>query len=286
MTSHLPPFSVATGTFPGRAHRRCHRNNQDGIGWRREGNRLMAVVTDGCSSGPFSEVGARLAARWLVTRSPDYLQDAPAAPIDLDRLTRGLLAYLVQVGASLQGGANPGSPWEADALHPEALTQGLEPAIVHDYLLFTFLAAVVDPERFLIFGLGDGLFSVNGRVTVLEPGPDNAPPYVGYRLLEPALLPPLALSPVLHHHGESATLRSLILGTDGVLELVTHAQDLLRDGRPMGGLEPFEQDVCFLRNPSLVQKRLVVIGDVNGRLQDDSSLVLIRAVPSGDPGRS
>jgi hypothetical protein len=46
----------------GREHARVGRNNQDGWAEVARGSRQVVVVCDGCSSQPFSEVGARLGA--------------------------------------------------------------------------------------------------------------------------------------------------------------------------------------------------------------------------------
>jgi hypothetical protein len=50
----------------------------------------------------------------------------------------------------------------------------------------------------------------------------------------------------------------------------------LRSGEIQGPVAQFERDPRYLRNPSLVQKRLAVIGDRHRRLPDDTSLVVMR----------
>ncbi len=147
-------------------------------------------------------------------------------------------------------------------------------ATLQDYFLFTFRVAVVTPDETLVFGIGDGVFSVNGRITIVDPGPDNAPPYVAYNLTALPTFPRVA--PIVHCRLPTTALRSLIIATDGASELITRRSRPLADGTTVGGLEPFETEPRYVRNPSLLHKRLVVIGDRHRSLFDDTTLVLIR----------
>ena len=253
-------FFATSGSVTGREHARLGRNNQDGVALAARGDLLVAVVTDGCSSGKWSEVGARIAARWLVEWTPHYLRPATGASreSELRDLTTGLLRYLVMTGSWLS--ANEES-WMAT---------------LQDYFLFTFLVAVVTPAETLVFGIGDGVLSVNGRITVVDPGPDNAPPYVVYNLTTRALPASLRVAPIVHCRLPTRALRSLIIATDGASELVARQSRPLTDGTTVGGLEPFETESRYVRNPSLLHKRLVVIGDRHRCLFDDTTLVLIR----------
>ena len=63
MTTQI--FEIAQGTVTGREHRREGRNNQDASHVSRTVHTLAAIVCDGCSSAPHSEVGAQLASRFL-----------------------------------------------------------------------------------------------------------------------------------------------------------------------------------------------------------------------------
>jgi len=231
---------VSAGTVPGREHTRLSRNNQDGLAIRAHNNRLVAVITDGCSSGTFSEVGARLGAAWLADAA--LHTDSPAAALDT-LLTR--LDTLAPTG---------------DARVP----------FVADYLLFTALVAIVTPDRALIYGLGDGLCAIRtptgAALSALDAGPDNAPPYLGYRLLDPTALARFdgELSPVVHSDGP-ADFDALLIGSDGLSDLPPEALlDLLT--APAHG-----------RNASLLQKRLNALGPRKGQLPDDTTAVLLRS---------
>lgn len=237
-------FSVtAVASRTGSEHTRLGRNNQDGSAVRVVGNRIVGVVTDGCSQGRYSEVGARLGAAWLAQWLPLYRDTTPDVETLAKVTTHNLVGYLRNVAAQL-------SP------------QGrVDPDTVADYLLFTFLAALVEPTSTLVIGMGDGVIAHRDETLELDPGAENAPAYPAYRLLEPAYLHrPMSLTP---HHRVYPGRRALLIGTDGARSLDPPVIDeVLRDPR-------------YTRNPFALQRRLTV-SDRTRRLHDDTTLVLIR----------
>jgi hypothetical protein len=235
-----PRWCVYGGSVTGAEHRRARRNNQDGLALSGEGAWRAAVVTDGCSSGRASEVGARLGAAWLaeaIVRSAEAAQSAEALA---EAVTRELVAWLRAVAASF----------------PEERRQD----VVAEMLLFSYLAAAVGPERAVVFGVGDGVFAIDGAVTALSSGPDNAPPYAGYGVLADAP------APVVHADLPSAAMRSILVATDGALDLTERLGEFVDDAR-------------YLKNPSLVQKRLVVLDETAVRLHDDTTIAVVRSAP-------
>ena len=244
-------FVVAGGSVIGADHRSVLRNNQDAFALYAGDDGIVAVVTDGCSQGRFSEVGARLGAAWLSRHVPAIARETLPAEGIACAATTGLIAYLGDVVRGLSA--------EVDLA-----------GAINDMLLFTFVVAVVRSDRALVFGVGDGAYAVDGRTVVLDPGPDNAPPYAAYGLLGPAP------EPRVHFTCETGALTSLVIATDGAIDLIANASQTLADGTLQGGLDRFAEDPRYARNASLVQKRLVVIGERNGRLRDDTTVALIR----------
>jgi hypothetical protein len=219
----------------GREHRRLGRNNQDGHVIRRSAERTVLVVTDGCSSGRRSEVGALLGAAFIA----DRLAACPNhAPHDRARdLEAGLDGYLVM----LQG-------------------RSREPPLefLAEYLLFTFLAAVIEPEAITVLGLGDGFYRVGEEPVQLSAGEDNAPPYAAYRLIAPQP-PPITVHAVV----PSEEAGTVVIGTDGAAALGDELDELLAEDR-------------IFANPHLLQRRLNLISARPGQLWDDTTLIAAR----------
>lgn len=221
-----------TGSVVGREHVRLGKNNQDGVACATslDTGRTAVVVTDGCSSGAFSEIGARLGAAWLariVARADRDLEPRAVAEAAVARLCRALAALEVPVA---------------------------------DYLLFGFLCAAIDERRAFVFGVGDGVYAVDGEVTALDPGPDNAPPYAAYALVGLEAPPP-----TVHLSLPASDVRSLVVATDGALDLPADE-----------GLARFASDEALARNPSLLEKRLRVLGERRRLLRDDTTVAVLR----------
>ena len=221
-----------TATVTGREHVRLGRNNQDGAFVATKGEAWVAVVADGCSSEPFSEVGARLGARALATMTAS-LQHVPLPELPgvaLDHLTTWLSRLVHGVDGD-------------DAR-----------AVLEAYGLFTVLCAVQRGGDAVVFGSGDGAVFVDGQVTRLSSGDDNAPAYVGYRLLGQDV-------PVQVHHLGPA--RQVALCTDGLEAFVAS-----------GGLPALFDDALVWKNPVHLQRRLNVL-HASERFADDATLALL-----------
>lgn len=141
----------------GREHVRLGKNNQDGVCTLVRDGTAVAVVADGCSSQPSSEVGARLGARRLA----NVLLESNA--VSLDALAEFAVTDL--------------SAWLG------VFFGALGPGALEDFGLFTVLAAVQRGNDALVFSVGDGAAFIDGRVVQLDAGEENAPAYVAYRLI-------------------------------------------------------------------------------------------------------
>lgn len=234
------------GSVTGRDHLRARRDGQDGFAIVEAPRVTAAIVTDGCSSGAASEIGARLGARWLarLVAREFPADDSPAAA---RRVAAGLEAELEALARSL------------------AAAREVEPAIVGDVLLFGWLAAVVAPPKVIVFGVGDGLAWIDGRAIVIDPGPDNAPPYTAYGLLGAESV----RAPRILFVGASADVERLAIATDG-------AEELLRDGG--AAFDALVRDDRCFANRSLLRKRLLVLED-RGACFDDTTIAIVRRRP-------
>jgi hypothetical protein len=223
---------LAGASLIGREHVRIGRNNQDGFALSRRGGVTVGVVTDGCSSQPRSEVGAQLSARFLASWVAVHAE-GPSLP---ERATDALCAWLYRAVSEL----------DAD---PTSFT-----SVVETYFLHTFLCAVRAGDDALVFGIGDGAVLIDDTLLRLDAGPDNAPPYVAYRLLTGR-----RPEPQVHFTGRA---RRLAVMTDG-FEPVTDAQ--VRELAAGEGL---------WRNARTLQRRLNVLGEAE-KLSDDATLVVL-----------
>ncbi len=278
-------FAACSGSVRGREHQRLGKNNQDAVVISRSAAWLVAVVADGCSGGDHTEIGAHLGARWLAAWIPHLLRrdEDPADPRTAARLGDGLARYLADLLKSL----HPADPYPGSESHPGYFAAGSakdsqeDPRSVEilsdiqNLLLFGFLVAIVGRERTAILGVGDGLLSVNGSVVEIDPGPENAPPYLAYRLVGGSLADAVPTTPRVHFAGPTAAIDTILIATDGARDLQARATQTLRDGA-VGDVAQFEDDDRYLNNPSLLQKRLRRLGDTEGLLPDDTTIALLR----------
>jgi serine/threonine protein phosphatase PrpC len=238
-------FHIAAASLTGREHLRRNRNNQDAVAIEAASGRIAAVIADGCGEASRSEIGAVLGARFLagwLARS-DEAEDLRWAEAACDALTE----YLRTVARG---------SWS-----PER-----NEAFVAEHLLFTFLAAVVTPARFLVFGCGDGVVRVDHTLLVLDSGPDNAPEYLGYRLTESKLVnqPRMCdVRPRVHVSGERFS--RLVIGTDGLVPLLT----------PEDAIDRLTREVAASGNATLLQRGFVLLRDRERRVQDDATAALL-----------
>ena len=223
---------VAAGSVTGRDHRRAERDGQDGFATLARPDVVCAVVTDGCSSGRTSEVGARLGAAWIATLVETRFAgsgDEDRARVAAQGVVDALVARLRDLSATLGSSAQ----------------------VIGDMLLFGFLAAVVTKDVAIVFGVGDGLASVDGAMTVVDPGPENAPIYPAYALLGAAIEP-----------------RIFFVGRAECIAVATHGVDEATLGELVG-------DPRLDKNTSLLKKRMNLLAQ-EGRFHDDATVAIVR----------
>jgi hypothetical protein len=236
-------FEIAGGTVTGREHVTIGRNNQDAFCWSATPEATVAVVADGCGSGRYSEVGAQLGARLLTEALRSCVRrfdrQEPAAALESIRVQ--LLQRLGRLARGMGGSFSQ---------------------VVGEYFLFTVQGFVIAPHLTTVFGLGDGLVSVNGGQRRLI-APNNAPAYIGYGLLRDA---ESAAAPRFDLHAIVPTpdVQSVLVGTDGVGEAPAIAE--------------FWTDDRYYANPYNVGRRFVQWNRAHkpGLLPDDTTLVVAR----------
>ena len=259
-------WECTSGTAQGRDHALARRNSQDAMELHLSEHAIVGVLADGCGSARHSETGARLVAtllaralaRWAAEPEPRHARRAIHAAVE------EVLAVLGHMASAHGSGA---AAWVAE------------------HLLATVLAVVVTPERAIVFRVGDGIVGINGRMTTVD-APDNAPPYLAYRLLalhgRQVRLP--TVHPVVEWEGPSDALESVVLATDGAASLPATDDD------PHATLRGWLVDDALFARPHALGRRLAllardeqvvdwerqVVRRKAGVLVDDTTVLLLR----------
>ena len=265
----LSDFEIATGTVAGTEHTRVGKHNQDALCVRRDEKRIVAVVCDGCSSGAtgssHNELGARFGANLVATEVWHDIAngvDEPSWPLVRYRAVDKLRTMVSYMGGLPGGNADLG------------LSRS---ELVGDMFLFTILVACITPTRATFAAIGDGTPIVNGERIKLGPFPNNAPPYIGYALVESAI-PRELLNFNVFTSMPTEDLQSFLLGTDGVDDLIRSWDRVLPNGQHVGVVDRLWTDDRIFRNTDVLRRHLTLAnGGIDhrhpGLLPDDTTLV-------------
>ncbi len=271
----LDKFEVASGSVRGRDHRETDKNNQDGFYIASACDALCAVVTDGCGSGKYSEVGAKIGAR-LVTE-----------------------AIMREIEQSIRRGIIPKPVNEKVRQNVIAQLRVLINAmgasiseVVNEYFLFTVIGFLILPWETYIFSIGDGVFIKNGNIVSLA-FPNNAPPYLSYEITGSFLKESLQFK--IHEVAPTEDVESILIGTDGVGDLIlAEVKNISGKVELVGNINQFFKEDKFFKNPDMIRRRLSLINrdavkyerDQHGRiidikkefglLPDDTTIVAVR----------
>ena len=267
-------FELAAGTIRGREHALSNKNNQDAYHLIAEPDLLVAVVCDGCGdpTSKFSEMGAILGSQ--------------------------LIAETITRTAKLGYFSNQ-SFWDHFVRYPvleqlKALVYqmgSIPKEVINQNFLFTTVVALVTPEVAVFATIGDGVIIINGEEEVFG-YPNNAPPYLGYGLMETNLHQGLfhfQIRKVI----PTENLESFLIGSDGVGDLIkSHSKKLPGKQEEVGGISQFWIEDRYFANPDGIKQRLTLINQSaqkinweerrvekeNGYLKDDTTLVVGRRV--------
>lgn len=263
----MKDFELVSGSATGASHIEEGKNNQDTFSVRHNAASIVAAVADGCSSQPYSEVGA-----WIVVAMvTNFITQALRKGLSLNdvrvrRNIRERLLSRILLIADDMAGDEPTAP------------------ILNAFFQFTILGVAVTPETTFFFRIGgDGLHNANGEVRVVHPERGNRPAYLVYALTG---------SPMTDDHPEltdfqilrtvpTSDVKSFWIGTDGVSELLA-AVGQTANGELVASVDEILGDNRYYDNPGLLSRRLrqLVIADYIG---DDVTLIGGRRVTLPDP---
>ena len=277
-------FELAQGGVTGKDHRPLATGSQDASACLVGPDHLIALVCDGCGSGPHSEVGAQIGARIFaqnVKKQLVLLDDSrddklPSAEMVLRLLNKardGTLRLISLLSDNMDSSFS---------------------RMIDDYFLFTIIGAIIYKGAALFFSFGDGVIIINGEIIQSGSFPDNKPPYMSYHLikdhLEASLLPDY-LTFRIHRIMPVKELNHCLLATDGLHHFMAAAGKRL-PGRTelVGSIDQFWTEDRFFANPDMVRRRLfltnreviTVSPSSNslhrelGHLDDDTTLIVVR----------
>ena len=276
-------FEIAGGTITGSEHIKSGKNNQDAFYWTVSENALVAVVTDGCSDAPHSEVGAKIGAK-IVANAILAEVNRNGSIIDLSPGSDPPYLFWQNVRAKLLS--------ELDKIS-DILGESKKQATL-DYLLFTIVGALITPLTSCIFSIGDGITYLNGKYEKIGPFPDNTPPYIGYALLweTPSSIKTEWLHFKIHSPLATRNVSSILIGTDGVNYLTETAEKNIpgKDEEKVGPINQFWEDDRYFKNPDMIRRKLSLVNRAvtktcwadrkilreHALLPDDATLVVIR----------
>jgi hypothetical protein len=278
-------MDTISAVVTGARHQRVGKNGQDAAAtWVGDGCAAI-VVCDGCGTGASSEVGARLGAGLWIRAIARRLESVRAA----DESIRAPDESIRAPDESSRGSVRTPDVIDWSGVRTDVgsrlgeLAAELAGESLRDMFLFTIVSAVVVGDLASVFVLGDGVYSIDGRVRVVGPFADNQPPYLGYDLVgDPR-----------RAHVEVARAREVVVATDGVLDDAANNGDASgRDDHRLGNLAidlGAVVDAGFV-HPDGLRRRLSILARSDeridwderrvarsqARLQDDCAIAAIR----------
>lgn len=277
---NLHLFDIAGGSVMGTRHTKLGRNNQDHLLWIRNDKYIIALVSDGCSSGQYSEVGSKILSSLFAHTLAGYLRRNTTLS-DENLLRHDWLWYNVR----------------QDVLaRIRIIAQEMDENLIETirmYFLSTLLGVVITPHITCVFSCGDGVYFINGEHHVIGPFAGNKPPYLVYGITgsevtnnDPSLLN-------IQRHGLYSTddLQHLLIGTDGVSDLIDIAtKHYPGQEKIIGDISQFWTNDLYFWNPEWIRNVLTMINTEKrkpiweekniikhqGLLPDDTTLITIR----------
>lgn len=201
---------VATATATGSAHTNVGQpgkiNNQDAIVTLNHEKGFITVLCDGCGSQPKSETGADIGAHIIAKEVIRHLIEKNyQVKLNWSKITREVTRAIKDEVAK----------FAAD----DSIT-AFEQAVMKRFLFTAMVLLVVDDSA-VIVSFGDGVMIVDEEIVNIEPPIENAPPYIGYRLIRGGSyrteeLKPHLMFSVVKIVKLSELKKGIIVGTDGL----------------------------------------------------------------------
>jgi len=256
----------AGGSWIGRDHRRVGRNSQDAWSITYDGELVIGVVADGCGSGVHSEVGSQIGVQLIAEGIRASYFAGSQRTVDWQHVQQYALSRMDILAQAM------GNSYRE---------------VVKEYFLFTILGFVIDQDRVQIFAFGDGVVIVNDERIDGGKYPGDAPPYLGYRLIQNSVdVDPADLDIRILYDMGIESLESFLLATDGVDDFIAREEALLPGMNVLvGPLRQFYRQDRYFANPELISRHLKLASrdwpekmPQPGLLSDDTTLIVGRRI--------
>ncbi len=245
-------FNIIHGSIIGTIHRETYKNNQDAVYVSGNNDGFVAMVCDGCSGGRHNETGAKIMARFISRQLFKNIVNINHNE-DIEKIFEKIRLKAIKFMKLIIDNID-----------------GNKQSNIANMFLYTIIGAIVTERISIIFRIGDGAFALNGEIKLIDS--NNEPDYIGYGLIEDMKTPNFIIEKVV----ETQSVENIMLSTDGIRYLIENASKTLKDGSIAGNYDQFITDDKYIKNISLLQKRLAVLGPINGILKDDTSIIIIK----------
>lgn len=194
-------FQLDIASVIGRLHVEKHMNNQDGVSTRSGDDFFIAVISDGCSGSPRSEVGSYLTAGRVAKGIFDRLGSIAGCE-DTEELSPIMEEVRLDTASFLRNISSQLGP----AMH-----------LMQDAMLATASGFVVTPDSGFFFSIGDGRFFVNGEELDLNNKHAEYPDMLVYQAIAPEnLREGMANRFKISNIFSTSWIISLAVATDGI----------------------------------------------------------------------
>lgn len=250
-------FLLLSGSANGANHIEAATNGHDALSVRHTNDSIVAVVADGCSSQPHSEVGAKIVAPMVTNYVAQVLRKGLSlSDPRVRRNIRDRILSRIMVLADEMAGDDPTAP------------------VLNAHFQFTILGVAMTPTDTFFFRIGgDGMYGVNNETHVVYPEKGNRPAYLVYALTGSPMTdadPTLTDFQILHTLPTS-DVKTFWIGTDGTGEMLAAVNKTV-NREPVVSVEGLLETDRYYDKPALLSRRLqqLVAADVIG---DDITLV-------------
>lgn len=268
-------YTTVAGSVPGTSHITRMKNNQDAMKWYADENMIVAVVSDGCSASNekntphYNEIGSHILSNICLKTIVQYVKLYGNEVLQWqylwDRVTSDILSQVKTITSAMDDDFT---------------------AAARTYFQATLMGYIITAEKTIVFGCGDGVYAINGDITIVTPPADgNYPPYIIYSLIGSSVYSfnddAIRLQQI--DIRDTDTIESICIGTDGVVDLINASEkNIPGQLTPAGGFEKLWTDTTYITNPFWLQNRLSLYNTAKAKRESDNSIVIHKGLLQDD----